>query len=272
MASAIASLGPSVSCTGSGSDPSSCSFSSEIPRAGGSTWQGGATPPGRLGAALAYFPPQQEVVLFGGKTSNGAYLADTWTYRGGVWNETGAIGPAGRQDPSMAYYPLLGDLVLFGGYESGPAVGSSTWLFSGSMWTKSTAAGPSGRYEAAMTYDSNLAEIVLFGGINLAATELSDTWFFSGSPGAWTSGPTSGPSARDGAVMADDPVNSEAVLFGGFSNGPGWHNDTWVLTSTAIWKNITIGLVPEPAARSNEGMTWDSTTSTVIMTGGFGTL
>ncbi len=272
MASAIASLGPSVSCTGSGSDPSSCSFSSEIPRAGGSTWQGGATPPGRLGAALAYFPPQQEVVLFGGKTSNGAYLADTWTYRGGVWNETGAIGPAGRQDPSMAYYPLLGDLVLFGGYESGPAVGSSTWLFSGSMWTKSTAGGPSGRYDAAMTYDSTLAEIVLFGGITLAGTELSDTWFFSGSPGAWTSGPTSGPSARDGAVMADDPVNSEAVLFGGFSNGPGWHNDTWVLTSTAIWKNITIGLVPEPAARANEGMTWDSTTSTVIMTGGFGTL
>lgn len=88
-----------------------------------------------------------------------------------------------------------------------------------------------------MAYDPALGNVVLFGGGGstdrpCTAAQFGDTWTYNGT--TWTQqSPTVSPSARQGAVMANDPATGELVVFGGGSlvGGAGCHgvefNDTW---------------------------------------------
>ena len=79
-------------------------------------------PPGREWAAFAYYPPQHELVLFGGRHP-GMVFGDTWTRTGATWTQqhpatapsarTGAYrrsttSPARRPEPGpAATWPLV---------------------------------------------------------------------------------------------------------------------------------------------------------------------
>ena len=70
---------------------------------------------------MAYDAAIGQLVLFGGTSSNGTVLNDTWTYNGTTWTQLSPLtSPSARSDFSMAYDPAMGQLVLFGGDECHP--------------------------------------------------------------------------------------------------------------------------------------------------------
>jgi hypothetical protein len=139
--------------------------------------------------------------------------------------------PPERYLPSMVYSPLYGGDVLFGGY--GSIAGPPYWVF------------------------------------------YNDTWVLKGS--TWTElvdsascQPTTCPTPRAGAVLAQDGPNS-LVLFGGYNYTPSItiqaFADTW-LFSGGQWTNITATAGPAPSARYDAVMSYDSLDNLVLLFGG----
>lgn len=86
----------------------------------GSTWTleaaGGATPPAREGASMAFDARLDQLILFGGEGTGGELLDDTWAWNGASWTEVAtAQTPGGREGAALAG-DADGHLVLFGGY------------------------------------------------------------------------------------------------------------------------------------------------------------
>jgi N-acetylneuraminic acid mutarotase len=90
----------------------------------GNTWteeHPATSPPGRIGAVMAYDAATGQVVLFGGfnwSSSEDAPVAlnDTWVWNGSTWTEEfPATSAPDSTDATMAYDAAIGDVVLFGG-------------------------------------------------------------------------------------------------------------------------------------------------------------
>ena len=203
-------------------------------------WSPGAPLPGSYGQrwdfASAYFPPMDEVVLFGGAPAAAGdnWRNDTWVYsvQGGTW-ATGPAAPGGltvRGGAAMAYDPVSRKIVLFGGANSNWPPLADTWLFDGTRWTQgpSTPAGMSGRVGAQMVYDDALGKIVLFGGSGTGP--LLDTWLYDGATNSWSQGP-SAPSMKPRVFfgMAYDQSLGKVVVAGGDGDVDVWYFDgsTW---------------------------------------------
>jgi hypothetical protein len=216
-----------------------------------------SSPPGRVGASIAYDPASGKLVLFGGspQTTNTAALNDTWVWNGNSWSQVAGSGcssscassPPARYYPSFADDPATGQVVLFGGYGR-TAVLNDTWVWNGSQWsqvagsgcTTSCAGSPPPRDVAGLAFDKGTNQLVLFGG-GPGAT-LDDTWAWNG--GGWfsldsaactTSCPSS-PPGRKGAGLSFDINNNGLVLFGG-QGGGSYQNDTWIQRTcgTGYW-------------------------------------
>jgi cellulase (glycosyl hydrolase family 5) len=188
----------------------------------------------RWNFASAYFPPDDQVVLFGGaptdlKTTN--WRKDTWLFSGGTW-QGGPSPPAGltyRAGAAMAYHPGIGRIVMFGGEaraadgsEIWPPYTNDTWLWDGSSWAKGPDAPPglAGRTGAQMVYDDAQGEIVLFGGSGLL--RYTDTWLFDGA--RWTRGPDAPPAMKPRVFfgMAYDKLAGKVVVGGGDGTSDVW--------------------------------------------------
>src|SRR5262249_47625738 len=124
------------------------------------------TPPGREWAAFAYYPPQHQLVLFGGRHP-GLVFGDTWTRPRATWTQQRpATAPSARPGAAMAYDPASHQLLLFGGDGGGgrPFL-NGTWAWTGSNWSQlSAAASPPGRAYGTLTYDGADQRVVLFAG------------------------------------------------------------------------------------------------------------
>ena len=237
------------------------------------------TPSGRDGAAMAYDPATNQVVLFGGYTGNG-YGQSTWVWNGSSWTQVNTPTnqtPGNRGYAMMAYDPTNGGLILFGGQSAtgtcttGTAVNrSGTWLWQNNTWTRLAATGPSGRYGTAMTYDPAISNLVLFGGTSSSyggGPGLSDTWLWNGT--AWNQSAATGPSERFGAAMHYDPAVGEPVLFGGSGAAQGPNSTTptgtWTFTGST-WTRQTPSITPQ--ARFAPSIAYDSAQSQLLMFGG----
>jgi hypothetical protein len=153
-----------------------------------SSWtslQPAAAPSARSGAAMAYDPGTGQLVLFGGVTSAGSVLRDTWTWNGTDWTQLhpGTIPPA-RSGATLAYDPDAAALVLYGG-ASGTTRLDDTWTWNGTTWARQLPAlqAPA-RSGAVMAYDPNTAQLVLFGGTSATGALLRDTWVYGSRPAA----------------------------------------------------------------------------------------
>lgn len=96
-------------------------------------------PSARNAPSLAYFPPDHEVVLFGGQGDSARSLGDTWVFDRHGWRELHPpMSPPPRAQATMAYDPSLGEIVLYGGcgYCGSPGYRllQDTWAFNGSTW------------------------------------------------------------------------------------------------------------------------------------------
>lgn len=207
------------------------------------------SPPARMNASMVYFndaPSVVEVVLFGGLSSNGTLLNDTWAFAAGTWtlqHVANDQAPSPRQAAAFAYNSTNSDAVLFGGCGSTCPLGD-TWLLKWTgaklSWTHaSPTSSPSARYGSVLGYDAVDGLMVLFGGCG-STCPLGDTWTFKdGASPTWTQctagtcASGSAPSARWGAALTYDQGNHELVMFGGCgATCP--LGDTWVFNMTNL--------------------------------------
>ncbi len=208
-------------------------------------------------------------VLFGGMSSNGTLLNDTWIWSNNNWKQVTTLNsPPARDFGSLSEVFFKGHwiLVLFGGLGKNQTILDDTWEFNGVNWIKQNPvisppplAGASfsvAPENSNSTISSMDRQAILFGGLtnSLTSPELTnDTWLYNGISWKLVQTKTS-PPARAGAVFCPAPVaigNSTQqtvlpnqnhnryydLLFGGLKPGSelsltNSYDDTWIFTGT----------------------------------------
>ncbi|MCI4349894.1 MAG: hypothetical protein L3K15_00020 [Thermoplasmata archaeon] len=227
-------------------------------------------PRARAFSAMAYDNLDKSLILFGGQTSTGAHLGDTWSFARGLWShQTPAFAPAARLDPGLAAVTGTGGVIMFGGERNTGVMFGDTWTFGSGVWKHVLPPQPSPRAEGIMTYDEADGYVLLFGGLDLGQS-YGDTWTFNGI--LWHKlHPSIAPGARDGAVMAYDGADGYVVLWGGQPHGGvKKFNDTWTFLG-GIWRPLPLpsslsGLVLPGAALAT--MAYDAADGYLVMFGG----
>ena len=202
-----------------------------------------ATPQGREWAAFAYYPPKNELVLFGGRRP-GTIFDDTWTRTGTTWTlHHPTRSPSARTGASMAFDPATGQLLLFGGSATtGTGFSNQTWTWNGTNWTQlHPAASPPGREDQQMAYDAATRTVILFAGFH-GTGYWDDTWSWNGS--TWTQlSPATSPSGRDSYAFVYDPATKTVILYGGFRGTGYTPGDTWSWNGTT-WTQLSPAASP----------------------------
>jgi N-acetylneuraminic acid mutarotase len=214
-------------------------------------------------------------ILFGGWNAVSC-VNDTWSYdlASDAWTNLNPIGdlPSARSGHSMVYDSAFGNVILFGGWD-GTGCLNDTWAYDpvDNVWTELDPAGevPSPRYSYSMVYDSATGKVILFGGWD-STSYLNDTWAYNPADNIWTElDPVSQvPSARHRHSMVYNSSASRVILFGGWA-GTGCLNDTWAYDPVDnVWTELDpAGEVP--SARNLFSMAYNSSTSRVILFGGW---
>jgi PKD repeat protein len=231
------------------------------------------SPPPRDQAAVAFDPPANATILFGGyNTTTGHALNDTWALYNGAWSNLTAFlptAPSPRWGASLAYDALDNETVLFGG-RNATTFFNDTWSFTIAGWANLRLARAPSPRTTTVVDDNRSGNLVLFGGLvqRLIPTPgpvqgLNDTWFFR--RGAWSNqtgavGP--GPNATGTAVY--DAFDHFTLLLGGAPT----HNHQWALYR-GKWHLIPVLGTPL-APVLNGTATWDSEGGFVLLFGASG--
>jgi hypothetical protein len=117
-------------------------------------------PSPRSGAAMAYHPGLQAIVLFGG---SGGPLGDTWSWNGHAWARLSVPPAPGRFNTVMAWDPVVRRLVRFGGWD-GKQRTSDTWELDEGGWVHVGDTGPSPRNHAVLVSAPDRGSVILYGG------------------------------------------------------------------------------------------------------------
>ncbi|WP_256757814.1 S-layer homology domain-containing protein [Cohnella sp. WQ 127256] len=117
--------------------------------------------------SIAYDKKNDEVVLFGGYTSNTPPLSNkTWIWDGHVWNlRTPATSPPPRVFASMVYDSSIEKVILVGG-EATYVPKDDVWFWDGDTWTEQVEANLPTLSLSNMVFDSRKGQTVLFSGYN----------------------------------------------------------------------------------------------------------
>jgi len=231
-------------------------------------------PTGCTNAVGAFDSDRQKFVM-------ACYTGNVWEFDGTTWKNIKDLKtfPDSRRFSSLAYDPTLKKTVLFGGYNEIDFI-NDTWTWDGTTWTKAKKNLPPLRGSATMWYDSTLRKTVLYGGVGRDDKEsrierYADMWTFDGN--GWTDmkiDPAKTPGMRYGAASAIDPRNGHLLLYGGLvytKDDKGvesqfyskdlweWNGSTWTLLSADN----------APGIRENATLTYDPSTSSFLLFGGF---
>jgi hypothetical protein len=185
--------------------------------------------------------------------------------------QTNGVSPPPTAFAAATFDAADGYVLMFGGTTSAGTPEDFSWSFVHGNWTNLTSAvgaAPSARWGAAMAYDPVNATVVLFGGcLNSACTAVgNDTWTYAHD--RWTNvtalaGPA--PSPRDRAMMVEDPVTGELLLFGGLGLGGAYLNDLW---SYAAGRWSPVVTATAPTARAGAGIAFDPAINATVLFGG----
>jgi hypothetical protein len=173
------------------------------------------SPPGRYGAAAAFDPETDQILLFGGRLEPGTPVNDTWGWDGGTWQElnSGTGGPPPGDGAAMTWDPTRNQMLLVTRPEVSTG-GGATWVWSGSTW-RLEAAGGLGADDLGILvgYDpiskSVLAEGCCQAALGQFSAEQPSTWRWDGS--RWRVVATS-VSPTDGSSLATDSSRGQMVL------------------------------------------------------------
>jgi hypothetical protein len=215
---------------------------------------------GLFGAAMAYDPNRQQVILFGGRAYYNWGQAGTYAWDGTNWIDvTPAVYPPPRFIHAMATDLARSRVVMFGGTNNEYAL-TDTWEWDGNVWTQVVPSGivPSARNDPSMAYDAGRQVTVLFGGYE---HNDNDTWSWNGS--AWAmEHPQTNPSSRSTAIVYDSS-QSRLVLFSGDLLSDTWYSQTTSGLPTVTGEcsaSVTAPTAIDSCAGPITGTTTDPTT------------
>lgn len=274
----------------------------------GTTWTDvtqATRPPARQGATMGFLAARQELVLFGGATSDprtggGSFFNDTWSFDGTRWLQLAPVDPEADGNPQARSYfggtPTAKGFEILGGNAASscdglgvsPARCNGIWRFDGASWSdlipdRANDLNPSSRLEAGMAHDSLRRRTVLFGGRTSSAGTagcLSEdasercgfTWEWTGTHWTKILGITAAtPAPRSGHTMAYDSVRDVVVMFGGTGasgcdgSANGDCTGTWEYNGTAWTKRAP---ATNPTGRTKQVMTFDEERGVIVMFGG----
>lgn len=210
--------------------------------------QPSVSPPARCGAALAWDPVSERVVLFGGLSSGGTALRDMWSWDGAGWTQlTPPALPPARGFASMTFDPMRQRLVLLGGTDG--AERSDLWEFDGVTWH--LVAGPPVFGRVSMAWDSSRAQLLV--------VDDGATW--TRADGGWTafSGATPTAPTDDRPGFSNDPQRGRVVmLFANRSSPQAWEWDG------SAWSRREVAASPATAFGT---LAWDGVQQRVMMLG-----
>jgi hypothetical protein len=206
-------------------------------------------PAGLVGAAMAFDPSSDKIVLFGGWNHTAFSENYTYTYHGGAWtNITASAGtpPSGRIFPTLTTDSTDGQLVLFGGRGSSGSWLHDTWTFKNGGWTNVTSLQP---FAMPVIYSPILADdpgegALLFGPAFWGPNSVhASTFVFHA--GAWQNlTPTllaEPPAPLYGAAVSVPSISGVFEFAAAYINETGGEfvgAATWEFTNGA-WSNVT---------------------------------
>ncbi len=233
------------------------------------------SPPPRFDHALVYDPLRKFSVLYGGRGSDGALLADTWLFNGTSWVEARpAHSPGPRALVGAVYDPVRRLVVVQGGDATAPDAGwkvvADAWGFDGTDWVALPALNapyPAAAHVFQFNAEMNVFHVI--GGVVQDGGWLGNRYTLNAPDGGWTAGGWEGYRGLSGQTY--DVARGETLFWGGvlpFSFLAGLANvETRVLkggvTRSAYHLNFT-----SPSPRVNHSMAYNEGTGQVWMTGG----
>lgn len=190
--------------------------------------------------------------------------------------------PATRRWAGFVYDAHAKKSVLFGGY-AGTNYRNDTWTWDGTKWTELKIDNddrPPHRAVHAMWFDPLQQKTIVYGGIgrgnlNQKVTRYDDMYAFDGTKWAKLS-VSQTPGARLGPQIGVNPESGKVLLFGGLrsealdedSIRQFFDNDTWEWDGAASrWTRLEPATRPD--VRQNGGLSWDPTTKTFVLFGGY---
>lgn len=145
----------------------------EEPRSGGfwfdGVYQGSIEPevPARVGHAMQWDPARLQVVIFGGRGSDGGLLNDTWVWIDGGFSELTGAGPSPRFGAALAWDEPGRRLVLAGGVLQDGSLASDTWVHDGRTWWPVDAGPYPGRLNGSFSASADPSILLMLGGTAL---------------------------------------------------------------------------------------------------------
>jgi RHS repeat-associated protein len=252
-----------------------------------------AGPSARFGSASAYDDTSDRLMVFGGQAAGGD-VAEVWvlenaTGLGGPprWTHlTPSGGPSARQRAAAAYDPSSNRLIVVGGCENGCTTArADAWVLTNAngsggapLWIALPDA-PGSRFGHAGAYDPAQRRLMVFGGSSGSSLH-ADLWILSDATGmgtpAWaTLGVAPGPSAREGASAAYDPLSNRLLVFGGREATGSVSGETWELSNAngvgaaSAWSLMATSGAP-PAPRWGHASFYDAAVRRLVVFGGTG--
>lgn len=166
-------------------------------------------------------------LTFGGTAGNTLRAYNPGTNSWTTLSPSGTTPPT-RLNFSAVWNPSSSSMIIFGGQGAGNVHLSDIWMYSSSSnsWSQlNPPAGPGGRSGYSAAWDSSNSRLIIYGG----NSNLNDLWAYSPSSNSWTMlNPTGAlPTSRWNSEAAWNGVESNMLLFGGYSFGATDLGDTW---------------------------------------------
>lgn len=209
----------------------------------------GTAPCARTDHAMVYDSARQEVVLFGGQSTNGppcsqVWFRDTWAWKNNTWSLRAAStsnSPPARTGFRMAFDRARSVAVLCGGYIGPTAMfDNDTWEWNGATWSQfAPANSPSPREYAAVVFDRARNRTIYYGGSDGMGGVYGDQWEWDGVNWVQFNPAAASPGARQSSEMVFDPQRQCVVLHGGITAAPASGTDTWGFAQFAQF--VTLG-------------------------------
>jgi hypothetical protein len=194
-------------------------------------------PSPRYGTRLVWDGVNQKVLAFGGSTSNGQLLQETWQYDGTTWSQP-PVGarPSARTNTALCWDSARHRVVLFGGYSIAGAL-DDTWEWNGTTWLQFfPATRPYPRQGHVLSFDSLRNRTVLSGS---ASSSTADLWEWNGTVWTQQSVPANYSNRSNQGQCFDPTLGVTLIWSGAFGSGP---RDMWA------WNGTSLALVPGSAA------------------------
>lgn len=219
------------------------------------------TKPGpRWGHVLIYYPPLDQLLLFGGAEKRQVFLNDTWLYKNEKWIKLDIEGPGSRGFAGATYHEEIKTIILHGGRGNENITYSDTWEWDGEKWQKLQDSSQFVADHHSIVYLPKENKILGFGG--WTGKEVSGTtWMWNE---IWEEKYIEGPPPRAAFSMTYDKHKHQVIVFGGlWINGQ--YADRWKWEKSK-WQQI--GGHYDNSSLDHHSMIYDENLKKSIIFGG----